>query len=633
MRVFDLAELSMKFDRHTECENVAFELLSEDWTKSVHLQADRSVEFHSQYGMHYKTRIPKFGRDLAYCHPTCDTFFCGSSSEIYRLNLDQGRFLTPFATSGPAHNTIKINQAHGLIGIGGEDGNIEFWHPTNRKNLARLDVAKHLVNYELESFPEITALEFHDDGLTFACGTATGHVLLYDLRKMEPLLVKDHQYGLPIRSLAFHPTGNVVSSDAKVVRLWNKEDGKLFTSIESPHDINDVCIPDDSGLVVIANEGVQIQTYYVPQLGPAPKWCPFLDNLTEELEENPNGMTLYDDYKFVTRKELSRLALDHLVGTNLLKAYMHGYFLDLRLYNKAKAIANPFEYEEFKKRRTAEKLAKDRKTRIHATRKLPKVNAGLAMRLMKETGELDNIDEDDEDSDTNSKKSKKNNKKKDIGLGEIKQDGRFKGLFDDEDYQIDENSAEWKLHHPSEVFNKTQKLMMANFTKVDDGRPESDDDREGAVNSSRFDDDADDDDNYDDDDDVDSEDEDAIAKFKFDPRKPTVKPILAHQVKRQQELKERSNKTGGPSMYEMRDEKDRTDVSFGARVKEQQQQQQGEDRLGRGVLNVTGAGGAAGGKSMTFRPSHVSRPTRLRTGEDRDFGGEDKRRKRGVGEL
>lgn len=41
-------------------------------------------------------------------------------------------------------------------------------------------------------------------------------------------------------------------------------------------------------------------------LGPAPKWCSFLDNLTEELEENPQS-EVYDDYKFVTKTELDGL--------------------------------------------------------------------------------------------------------------------------------------------------------------------------------------------------------------------------------------------------------------------------------------------------------------------------------------
>jgi len=35
-----------------------------------------------------------------------------------------------------------------------------------------------------------------------------------------------------------------------------------------------------------------------------------------------------------------------LIGTNLLRAYMHGFFMDVRLYNKAKDIANPFAFEE-----------------------------------------------------------------------------------------------------------------------------------------------------------------------------------------------------------------------------------------------------------------------------------------------
>lgn len=57
--------------------------------------------------------------------------------------------------------------------------------------------------------------------------------------------------------------------------------------------------------------------------GPAPKWCAFLDNLTEELESTASQV-VYDDYKFVTKQELESLGLDHLLGTNLLRAYMHG---------------------------------------------------------------------------------------------------------------------------------------------------------------------------------------------------------------------------------------------------------------------------------------------------------------------
>ena len=44
--------------------------------------------------------------------------------------------------------------------------------------------------------------------------------------------------------------------------------------------------------------------------------------------------TVYDDYRFVTRTELDGLGLSHLIGSKLLRAYMHGFFMDIRLYHK-----------------------------------------------------------------------------------------------------------------------------------------------------------------------------------------------------------------------------------------------------------------------------------------------------------
>ncbi len=56
---------------------------------------------------------------------------------------------------------------------------------------------------------------------------------------------------------------------------------------------------------MLANEGIQMTTYYIPQLGPAPRWCSFLENLTEEMEDQTTR-TAYQDYKFVERSELAR---------------------------------------------------------------------------------------------------------------------------------------------------------------------------------------------------------------------------------------------------------------------------------------------------------------------------------------
>lgn len=98
----------------------------------------------------------------------------------------------------------------------------------------------------------------------------------------------------------------------------------MYTSLESSTQFNNLCVVPKTGLFFITTENPKIQTYYIPSLGRAPKWASFLDTLTEELEES-NTEVVYDDYKFVTKSELDNLGLTHLIGTNLLRAYMHGY--------------------------------------------------------------------------------------------------------------------------------------------------------------------------------------------------------------------------------------------------------------------------------------------------------------------
>jgi ribosome biogenesis protein ENP2 len=121
--------------------------------------------------------------------------------------------------------------------------------------------------------------------------------------------------------------------------------------------------------------------YFIPSLGPSPKWCYFLDSITEELEESDQP-AVYDDYKFVTAQQLEELGLEQLVGTDLLRAYMHGYFIDIRLYNKAKTLTQPFAFENYKAKKLREKVDEERETRILINKsRLPKVNKELATKL------------------------------------------------------------------------------------------------------------------------------------------------------------------------------------------------------------------------------------------------------------
>ena len=77
--------------------------------------------------------------------------------------------------------------------------------------------------------------------------------------------------------------------------------------------------------------------------------------------------------RFVTKAEVDRLGLNHLIGTALMRAYMHGYFVDNRLWHKARSLAEPFAYDTYRAQRVQQKLEQDRKSRIGIVKKLPKV--------------------------------------------------------------------------------------------------------------------------------------------------------------------------------------------------------------------------------------------------------------------
>ena len=115
------------------------------------------------------------------------------------------------------------------------------------------------------------------------------------------------------------------------MKIWDGETGKPVTAVEPPARINHSVILENTGLAFMALEQEKMQGYFLPTLGPAPRWCSFLDNLTEELEENETD-TLYDDYKFLTLEEvttrtnqLGTLPINRLLVENIIvgKSYWH----------------------------------------------------------------------------------------------------------------------------------------------------------------------------------------------------------------------------------------------------------------------------------------------------------------------
>lgn len=160
---------------------------------------------------------------------------------------------------------------------------------------------------------------------------------MYDMRYPVPIYTLSHHYRMPIKSIRFHKSSKkLLTCDKKIIKIFNQNDGSLFTNIEPKANINDIEVcGDSSGLIFAPLEQEKIGTYFIPEMGNAPKWCAFLENLTEELEES-HSTSLYDDFKFLTSTDLEKLNASHLIGTPMLKAYMHGYFMELHAYQKLK---------------------------------------------------------------------------------------------------------------------------------------------------------------------------------------------------------------------------------------------------------------------------------------------------------
>lgn len=440
VKVYELRELSLKFERHLDAEIIDFQVLSDDYSKLAFLCADRSVYLHAKYGKHYSVRIPRMGRDMAYDSWSCDLLCAASSPDLYRINLAQGRFLAPLTTQSPGLNVVSRSKLHGLVACGGEDGAVECFDMRTRSSVGRITA--------VDEDDQVTAVEFDEEGgFQMAVGSSGGKVLIYDLRSSHPFRVKDHMYGSPILDIKWHRTLNsehpkIVSTDKHIVRIWDPETGDGLTSIEPTGGaINDICVFRDSGLMLLALDSSQIPSYFIPALGPAPKWCSYLENLTEELEENAQT-SIYDDYKFLTKEELERLNLTNLIGTNLLRAYMHGFFINYQLYKKAKSIADPFAYDAYIEQRKKEKLEKMHGERITIKRRLPKVNRRLAGTLL-EDEEAENEKKDNNDVDT-----KRTSKKKKGLSSDILKDERFADMFKKPEFEIDEKSQEYMALHP-----------------------------------------------------------------------------------------------------------------------------------------------------------------------------------------
>jgi ribosome biogenesis protein ENP2 len=183
---------------------------------------------------------------------------------------------------------------------------------------------------------------------------------------------------------------------------------------------------------------------------------------------------------------------------------MHGYFISLKLYDAARVIANPYVYEEHRAKMVQQKLDKLAEGRIR-TRKdqvKVKVNKSLAEKIARE--------------EERTKRREERKRKKDVEDGDdaasamdidadvdvdeapaVKQkpsllsDARFAALFEDPEFEVDEESREFALLNPSAAAQKKGRVPEGEGrgwgrgkTAVEDEEEESDKASSDGLNES-----------------------------------------------------------------------------------------------------------------------------------------------------
>ncbi|XP_014555800.1 hypothetical protein COCVIDRAFT_38510 [Bipolaris victoriae FI3] len=526
IHVHYLPHLSLSFARHTNTLNQTFHLLSSDATKSVHLQQDRCIEFHTGGGLHYASRIPRYGRDLIYDRRSAECLVpsvgvnAEGMGECFRLNLEVGRFMRSYEVdvggsddlaagglqggidAGAVNTGAIAEQTHGLLALGTSLGTVEYFDSRTRTRVGILSSPKDA----FEGRSETTALAFSPNGLEMAVGDSNGITHLYDLRSPKPLLRKDQGYGFAIKNIIYldgaqTPEPKILTADQRVIKIWDAKDGTPWTSVQPSVDLNHVEWVPKTGMLLTANEGRQQHSFFIPQLGPAPRWCHFLDNIVEEMAEDPNDPNafgkgavgdVYDNFKFLTMDQLKQLSLDHLVGTtSLLRPYMHGFFVAQKLYEEARLISNPDLWQEQRAKSIAEKINKERESRIRGSKKVAvKVNRKLAEKM---------LEKQEEQERRRAKRVLKNGGDDDMvqaapavqedgtqpAAGGVLNDPRFAKMFEDPEFEIDEQTREFQQLNPSTKIPKG--LTAAEQEELESRKGSSDEDSDGSDNDSEVD--------------------------------------------------------------------------------------------------------------------------------------------------
>jgi len=369
-KVWDVINLTVKFERGLDFTPVDFIFLEDSWEKVAIIGEGRQLELHNAKSVFYKTRTPKSSRCLAYDAETATLFIGGSSNEIWRLNLEAGQWLPPLVSSNiSAISCLVVSPVVPILFAAGEGEVVEAWniratydedgneeHPS--APLAILNAWRE--SDDASNGIEITSCCISSNGIELVLGYSNGIVrvfnvtskekydLEYDLRnglavKTVNMIERSHDADMDRMHHSLNHRDSIIATDEKSMKIIRKSDnknGKLLACIDSDPVINHSSLFPNSGMILAATDNARIDMYYTPVLGSAPSFADNLFSLAAEAEKE-EFHSFFEDYKFVTRRLLQDVGAAHLIGTDFVRPHMHGFFIEYKIYNEYHKTSKP----------------------------------------------------------------------------------------------------------------------------------------------------------------------------------------------------------------------------------------------------------------------------------------------------
>ncbi|KAH9410968.1 hypothetical protein HK407_09g13820 [Ordospora pajunii] len=251
VKIYDLVNLSLKVERHLEAEPLRVIPLAQDASKICVLKRDRSLELHAKYGFHESIKMPSICLDACFNKFKAEVMCAGVGPDVYRFNLEQGRFLKSQGTTIQEILCICMCEANGLICVGG-DNKIQFIDQRSKEVFRTVD-------YSETPF----SMCFSSSGMELGVGTEEGSVYLHDLRARKEICKVSHEGS--VRKVGFN--GKIlVSIGGKAMKCIDRA-GMIG---EYAGDVGMSCFACAGGFMFIGFDNGEIREVISEELGEIP---------------------------------------------------------------------------------------------------------------------------------------------------------------------------------------------------------------------------------------------------------------------------------------------------------------------------------------------------------------------------